>query len=104
MTRELRVHDDVAPELRAAYEWYEAKLPGLGDQFLDEVDRQVARILTEPATAAPVPHVPSHLPVRRFLLKRFPFAVVFVALENEVTILAVQHLRRRPNYWRGRLS
>jgi plasmid stabilization system protein ParE len=39
---------------------------------------------------------------RRYLLRRFPFFVVFREVENRVQILAVAHARRRPGYWLGR--
>jgi plasmid stabilization system protein ParE len=39
---------------------------------------------------------------RRYLLRRFPFFVVFREVADRVEILAVAHGRRRPGYWLGR--
>jgi hypothetical protein len=40
----------------------------------------------------------------RALLDKFPYAIVFLSpLQAEVRILAVAHLHRRPDYWRGRV-
>ena len=39
---------------------------------------------------------------RRYLLRRFPFFVVFRESEESVQIVAVAHARRRPGYWIGR--
>jgi hypothetical protein len=41
--------------------------------------------------------------VKRILLKRFPFSLVFVAAGGAMVVLAVAHHRRRPAYWRSRL-
>jgi hypothetical protein len=37
-------------------------------------------------------------------LKRFPFGILYVATVDEIVVLAVMHLRRRPGYWQGRLG
>ena len=42
--------------------------------------------------------------VKRILLKRFPLSVVFVDTGSGKVVLAVAHHRRRPAYWRGRVS
>lgn len=39
---------------------------------------------------------------RRYLLRRFPFFVVFREVADRVQIVAVAHARRRPGYWLGR--
>ena len=38
---------------------------------------------------------------RQFVLRRFPFSVVYDVEGRTVTILAVAHHRRRPDYWRA---
>ena len=42
--------------------------------------------------------------MKRLLMPRFPFSVVFVAAKEEVTVLALAHHRRKPSYWRDRLG
>jgi hypothetical protein len=37
-------------------------------------------------------------------MKRFPFFVVFVQTGEHVVVLALAHHRRKPNYWRDRLT
>jgi len=41
---------------------------------------------------------------RRVVLSRFPYIVVFRETVTEIEIVAVAHGRRRPGYWRERLS
>jgi hypothetical protein len=41
---------------------------------------------------------------RRYVLRQFPFSIVYRILEVEVLVLAVAHAHRRPGYWRKRLK
>ncbi len=41
--------------------------------------------------------------IRRALLARFPYALVFLVREDEVRVLAVAHAKRRPGYWLSRV-
>lgn len=42
--------------------------------------------------------------VRRLLIERFPYSVVFVQHGNDVRVLAFAHHKRRPGYWRNRMK
>jgi hypothetical protein len=42
--------------------------------------------------------------VRRCLLARFPYLVIYAPLPGELLVLAVGHQHRRPGYWRERLA
>jgi hypothetical protein len=52
-SRPLRGRGDA--EYREAGRWYDAKRPGLGIEFFDEVDSAVRRVLEFPRAGAPVP-------------------------------------------------
>jgi hypothetical protein len=41
--------------------------------------------------------------MRRVMLHRFPYFVVFRELPHKIQIIAVAHAKRRPGYWRGRV-
>jgi plasmid stabilization system protein ParE len=41
-------------------------------------------------------------PNRRYLVQRFPYGLIYREEGDRIFILAVAHLRRRPEYWRGR--
>lgn len=97
----VRIEPDAEEELSAAAEWYEAHRPGLGREFVNAVDEALERIAALPHSGAPVRDV--DVPVRRTLTKRFPYAVVFMLVADEVVVIAVAHMKRRPDYWLGRL-
>lgn len=100
----VRLHPGAAQDLAAAGDWYESQLPGLGLDLMDEVQRALDAIFDRPATWPLWPGIGEEVGVRRFLLARFPFAIGFMFDGDDVVVLAIAHLRRRPGYWLGRLS
>lgn len=85
-------------EFLVAAERYEAELPGLGEEFIRDVERALERIATFPEHGSP------HLAgTRRTVLRRFPFDVVYVVEPEGVLVVAIAHQRRFPGYWCGRL-
>ncbi len=97
----LRQHRSVRAELRDAAAWYETRRSGLGDEFLDEVDRALMEIRRAPLTWPRVPRIADE--VHRLLIHRFPYYVIYRVAEREALIVAVAHAKRRPRYWRDRL-
>lgn len=100
----LRLHPGASADLTSAGDWYEQRLTGLGADLVDEVDHAMDAIAERPMTWPLWPGVAEALGVRRFLLARFPFAMAYVVEGDEVIVLAVAHLRRRPGFWLERLS
>jgi len=96
---EIQYHADIYHELRDAYNWYESQSPGLGEDFLHELDRAFSLIQNMPKTW---PIISVNL--RRFLLKRFPYGVIYSVKKDCIFVVAVMHLSRKPDYWRKRLE
>jgi plasmid stabilization system protein ParE len=84
-------------ELNEAIQYYEQERTGLGATFLSEVRRCTASIAQHPHAG---PLVGSN--VRRRLCHRFPYALLYAQAAEEIRILAVMNMKRRPNYWVGR--
>lgn len=97
----LRFDPNAAAELEAAAQWYETEQTGLGQAFLLELSRAFATIEESPNTW---PAVGSGRRIRRFVVARFPFAVLFQVDALGVVIVAIAHTKRRPFYWRARRS
>jgi toxin ParE1/3/4 len=74
------------------------KRAALGDAFLDELGRVIALLKAHP-NAWPIIFAPEF---RRARLNRFPYAVVYRVLPDEIVVVAVQHLKRRPDAWKRR--
>jgi plasmid stabilization system protein ParE len=86
-------------EFLRAISWHARKRPGLGDEFVSEVEEAVQRALCAPETGSP------HLfGTRRLIVDRFHYDIVYVPREQVVLIVSVSHQRRKPGYWRNRLK
>ncbi|MCC7125189.1 MAG: type II toxin-antitoxin system RelE/ParE family toxin [Acidobacteria bacterium] len=84
-------------ELNDAAEYYEHEQPGLGAAFISEVQRCTEAITAFP-DAAPVVRGA----IRQRLCQRFPYGLLYSVTSDEIRVIAVMHLRRRPGYWVGR--
>jgi toxin ParE1/3/4 len=90
-------------EIRAEVQWYEGQRPGLGAQLLEEIERALRLIAAHPAIGGVVPYVRGiHPPPRRIPVGRFPFHIVYRELKDEIELVALAPVRRRPGYWRSR--
>ena len=86
-------------ELHDAVTWHQQQSLELGEQFLDEVNRAIKRIVTYPSSGSKIEH---HL--RRCLVSRFPYGLIY-GIDNEtIVIVAVAHLHRKPRYWAKRFT
>jgi hypothetical protein len=75
------------------------RVAGLGTEFLDVADEALQGIV-----AAPVRWRAIEQDVRRYLLRRFPFAILYRVQPDHVRILAVKHHCRHLDYWRERME
>jgi plasmid stabilization system protein ParE len=84
-------------ELDEAAYWYEERREGLGLEFLTVVREKVFALMDAPKRWRMINGT------RRALLEGFPYAVVYREIsDDEIEIVAVAHLRRRPKYWANR--
>lgn len=97
MSRRAGFHRLARQELKEAAHYYDSESPGLGSEFLNEIERCIQSILDYPEAA---PILDGH--VRRRLTRRFPYAVLYSVKPRGIRILAVMNLKRRPMYWVGR--
>jgi plasmid stabilization system protein ParE len=100
--RHVRLEPEAREEFLAAVEWYQERSAAVARRFVDEVDRGLNEIRSNPESWPLAPHVPENLQVRRILLRKFPYALVFLLLDDEIRVLAIAHGRRLPGYWRSR--
>lgn len=99
----IRLAPEAARELHEAAIWYESHQAGLASRFLDEFDSLLPQIRQNPAAFPCLADIPADLDVRRALMTRFPYALVFLETQNELRVVAVAHGKRRPGYWLYRL-
>ena len=92
--KSFRILSEASEELEACVSYYNSQRPGLGTEFLAEFERTADRILELPNAGRLVGK-----DIRSKPIHRFPFYVLYRWQENETTIVAVAHRRRRPRYW-----
>jgi hypothetical protein len=105
MTVRVELDDSARAEALDVATHYQDQRSGLGDDFLEELDRALAAIGANPRAWAKWPgREAKKLGVRRYVMDRYPFTLPFVVSEELVTVLAVAHTSRRPGYWLKRLT
>ncbi|MCL4791571.1 MAG: type II toxin-antitoxin system RelE/ParE family toxin [Gammaproteobacteria bacterium] len=92
----LHIQPRAEAEAGQAAAWYEAQQPGLGIEFLLELDAAIERAVETPLIYAPV-----FRETRRVLLRRFPSAVYFVCTTSSLDVLAVLHQHRAASHLPG---
>ncbi len=92
-------HPEAEQELYESALHYEVGIPGLGRRFGDEVGRVIQLLLENPDLGSRVDN-----DLRHFVLRRFPFSVVYAATSNLVYIVAIAHGSREPGYWQLRVQ
>lgn len=75
------------------------KPPVSGRDFVGEVERMLVQIVANPKAGNIFTRA-----IRRRLLRRFPYAILYQPSAEKVFVIALMHLRRRPGYWRSRLQ
>ena len=84
-------------EMVQAARYYESQVINLGYDFLSEIYRAVKSIEDNPEAA---PKIKGS--IRRRIIRRFPYAILYQIDPSEIVILAIMHQHREPDYWHGR--
>lgn len=92
-------HPEAEAEFVQAIDYYEECEAGLGYDFAVEVCSAIERIMAHPK-AWPI----LEEDMRRSLVRRFPFGIIYAAIDEELFIVAVMHLHRDPDYWKQRIQ
>ncbi len=96
---QLTYHPEAEAELIEAARFYEQRLPSLGTQFLDTVESAIRIIQNAPKQCRVI-----EADVRLYLMPRFPFAIYYRVLPDQLRILAIKHHSRHSDSWRFRLT
>jgi len=95
--RDLIIRPKAEAELSDAFGWYEDQVPGLGADYLNAVEASLYAIKRNPEIYPVV-----HGTIRRCLIRRFPYALFYLAEPSRIVVLAVLHVRRNPAAWKKR--
>lgn len=100
----VKVSKEAARELEEAAAWYEKEQPGLGARLIAAFEHG-ARLLSEPnPPLMPIEGNAARRGAKKLILHRFPFSLVTVQHNQTITIVALAHHCRLPDYWHSRLK
>jgi plasmid stabilization system protein ParE len=86
---------EAVDEIEQATELYESRAAGLGAEFLRALD--AASVLRSPDQFPPLDQR-----LRRVLLRRFPYSLIYSTAAEEIVVLACVHWRQHPRRWINR--
>ena len=89
-------HPEAAEELEASVIWYSNRSPVAARRFVEEVEHALQEIVRAPTLW------PRYDQARRFVLRRYPYSVIYQERSGLIEVLAVAHAKRRPGYWKHR--
>ena len=98
MSLPIRLLPEAKAEFDAAADWYEGKWPGLGLDFVRRVREVLIRIAANPRLHATV-----YREVRKAIVRRFPYVVLYQEEVDEVLIVSIFHTARDPSAWKSRV-
>jgi plasmid stabilization system protein ParE len=94
---ELHITAAAEREIAAAARWYARQSAGLETRFLDCLNRLLRVVAARPGSFQIV-----HRDLRRALVPRFPYAVFFRLVDDQVRVVACMHTARFPGRWETR--
>ena len=92
-------HPIANAELAEAVSYYTAIDPILGQRFYAEMERLIHEVCAYPKAFRQF-----YPPARRHFSPRFPYGIIYLEQKEHLWVVAVMHLKRRPDYWKTRLK
>jgi toxin ParE1/3/4 len=84
-------------DAQSAIQWYDERDRNLGDDFLKKVNECINSLSKDPEQYPVI-----YQRMRRALLKRFPYEVIYEIENDEIIIYAIFHCARDPQEWQRR--
>ena len=95
----LEFHPEAEQEFLDAVLRYEAEVPSLGERFDAEIREATALLLDYPEIGVVI-----EIEIRKLVLDRFPYSLIYSLSPEIVHMLAVAHERRPLGYWNERID
>ena len=100
MTFRLVIEPEARVEIAEVAVWYESQAEGLALRFLDGVERAF-RVIEDAPYQYQV--IRKRGGVRRAPIHGFPYGLIYVVLEQAVTVVTCVHGRRSPRRWQSQI-
>ena len=86
-------------ELDAAVDWYEDQRAGVGAALMTQIRGTFTRISSNPEL-----HPKIYRDLRKAVVAKFPYIVIYRETSTEVLIVSVFHTSRNPSIWKSRVE
>ncbi len=96
MKYRLLVRRRAKADVRSAARRYELQRPGLGREYVAEVDAAMSRVALNP-----LQYQVLHRETRRAIVRRFPYGVFYRIEGSNIVVFCVSHLHRDPTSWQA---
>lgn len=97
MTYRLIVKPLAEQDITQSYLWYNEQREGLGEEFLNELERSIQQIIANPHQ-----YQIRYKEIRMAKIRRFPFCLHYLTSGETIFVLAVLNTSRDPRIWRKR--
>lgn len=98
MNRPVRLLPEARAEFDEATDWYERQQAGLGTTFVVRIRETLNRIAANPQLHAPV-----YQDIRRAVVPKFPYVILYREEQGEIIVISVFHTSRDPSIWKSRI-
>jgi plasmid stabilization system protein ParE len=95
--KQLIYRPEAAADVEEACAWYERQRAGLAAEFLNALQEAEGAVQASPMTYRLI-----HRDTRRYLLRRFPYQLLYRVLEESIVVVACFHVRRSPRRIKAR--
>lgn len=97
MVYTLTVRPEAELDIEEQYRAYESKRAGLGHDFLLCVEEALNKLPRNPLI-----YRQFHKELRRIVVRRFPYRILYVVNGQRIIVTAVFHVRKDPTSWGDR--
>jgi mRNA-degrading endonuclease RelE of RelBE toxin-antitoxin system len=94
MIMKIEIIEIARREYDEAKEFYEIEQPDLGTQFEEQIRYSLLRIQQHPQAWPP-----ERKEIRRYIVHKFPYKILYSIQNDTIVVLAFAHLHRQPDYW-----
>lgn len=97
----MRLHISVEAQgdVDQARRYLNSQTGGLGDRFLEELGQVTGRIVDRAWSFPVLETLEEDMPVRRAILTRFSYIVVFEIVDDDIIVMGVIHQRQSIESW-----
>ncbi len=97
MIYSLSIRKEAEADIAEAYQYYESCWENLGSDFILCIEESFARIKKNPRQYKTI-----YKNMHRALVRKFPYGIFYILIDEQIVVLGVLHARKNPKHWQSR--